>query len=295
MAKVKDKKDKKKKNNISTFILIIVFIIGICLLCYPFVSNLWNTRTQSRAINNYKETVEEFNNAEYEKYFDAADKFNAQIRKLGSEVAITEPELLDGYEDVLNVSGSGIMGYVTIEKINVNLPIYHGTDSSVLNLGAGHLEGTSLPVGGKGTHCVISAHRGFPSALLFTNLDKMEIGDTFTITVLDRVLTYEVDNISIILPDEIENIFIDEDEDYCTLMTCTPYGINTHRLLVRGVRIDTENTTAVHISSDAYKIDTFTVACIAAVPIFVILLIWLIAITHRRKRRSFEDDENEIV
>ncbi len=275
----------KKKGRVTTIVLIVILVVGICVLCYPFVSNLWNSRVQSRAINAYNESYETMTKEEVEAAFAAADEYNANIRQLGSATTIYRPDLLSNYERTLDITGTGIMGYVTIEKIDVELPIYHGTSSSVLNVGAGHLEGTSLPVGGKGTHCVISAHRGLPSSKLFTDLDKLEIGDTFTITVLGEVLTYEVDNISIVLPNEAELIYVDEDEDYCTLMNCTPYGINTHRLLVRGVRIDNDDTN-VHITSDAYQIDTLVVAAVAAVPIFAILLIWLIVSTDRKRKRG---------
>ncbi len=279
------KSKEKKKGRVTTIVLIIILVVGVCVLCYPFVSNLWNTRVQSRAINAYNESYEAMTKEEVKAAFAAADEFNANIRQLGSATTIYRPDLLKNYESTLDITGTGIMGYVTIEKIDVELPIYHGTSSSVLNVGAGHLEGTSLPVGGKGTHCVISAHRGLPSSKLFTDLDKLEIGDTFTLTVLGEVLTYEVDNISIVLPNEAELIYVDEDEDYCTLMTCTPYGINTHRLLVRGVRTDNDDTN-VHITSDAYQIDTLVVAAVAAVPIFAILLIWLIVSTNRKRKRG---------
>ncbi len=293
LKKKKIIKNRKISRNLSTIILVIIFIIGLCLLCYPFVSNLWNKGVQSRAINAYKDTANELSTSDMEQYFRDADEFNAQVRKIGSAVAITQPELLDNYENTLDITGTGIMGYISIDKINVNLPIYHGTDNSVLNMGAGHLEGTSLPIGGKGTHCVISAHRGLPSAMLFTDLDKLEEGDTFVITVLNRTLTYRVDKISIVLPDEIEDLYIDENEDYCTLMTCTPYGINTHRLLVRGIRTDNEEDGTLRVTSDAYKIDTWIVATIAGVPIFIIILVWLIVIT-RKKRRKVSYDETEI-
>lgn len=176
------------------------------------------------------------------------------------------------------------MGYITIQKLGVELPIYHTTNESVLELGVGHLEGTSLPVGGENTHCVLSGHRGLPSAKLFTNLDKMEVGDTFVITVLDRVLTYQVDDISIVLPTQINDLRIEEGKDYCTLMTCTPYGINTHRLLVRGHRIANAESENLHVTSEAQKIEPLLAATVLAVPMFIVLLVWLL-ISTRKKRK----------
>jgi len=224
------------KKNKSTIILILVFFVGLSVMLYPTLSDYVNQLHQSRAVATYAEDVDNLTDADYSAYFDAADAFNAQVA--ANENALYRPDQLTGYNDTLDITGTGIMGYITISKIGVELPIYHGTSDGVLQIAAGHLEGTSLPVGGESTHAVISAHRGLPSAKLFTNLDQLEVGDTFTITVLDRVLTYEVDKISIVLPTETDELKIAEGKDYVTLMTCTPYGINTHRLLVRGERTE---------------------------------------------------------
>lgn len=175
------------------------------------------------------------------------------------------------------------MGYITIDKINVQLPIYHGTSDSVLQVGVGHLEGTSLPVGGASTHCVLSAHRGLPSAVLFTNLDRLEAGDTFTVTVLDRLLTYEVDQISIVLPEQVQDLLITDGQDYMTLMTCTPYGINTHRLLVRGRRVENAAEKHINVTPDATRIDPMLVAPVVALPILLLLL--TVLLVRFRKRR----------
>ncbi|MCD8341883.1 MAG: class C sortase [Clostridiales bacterium] len=280
-------KTKRKKNGkVSTVLLIIVFFVGLSVLLYPSVSNWWNQRVASRAVANYDETVASMTEEDYTAWFEAAEAYNANLASIGSATTITNPDLVDeDYWDTLDITGTGIMGYITIEKIDVQLPIYHGTSEGVLQVAAGHLEGTSLPVGGESTHCVISAHRGLPSALLFTDLDQLEVGDTFTITVLNQVLTYEVDQITIVLPDELENLYIEEGKDYCTLMTCTPYGINTHRLLVRGVR--TENAeTLIRVTAEAYKIDTVIVASAVAVPLMVILLIALLVSTRRKKKKE---------
>ena len=207
------------KKNKSTIILILVFFVGLSVMLYPTLSDYVNQLHQSRAVATYAEDVDKLTDADYSAYFEEADAFNAQIA--ADPDALYFPSRFPAYENTLDVTGTGIMGYITIEKIGVELPIYHGTSDSVLQIAAGHLEGTSLPVGGKSTHAVISAHRGLPSAKLFTNLDRLEVGDTFTITVLDRVLTYEVDNISIVLPTETDNLKVVDGKDYVTLMTCT--------------------------------------------------------------------------
>ncbi|MCD8217181.1 MAG: class C sortase [Clostridiales bacterium] len=277
----------KKKGRLGVVALALILIAGMMVLLYPTVSNWWNKRVQSRAVADYDAAVADLSEAEYAACIAAAEAYNAEIAALGSAATIAAPELVDeDYWDLLDVTGTGIMGYVTIDKINVQLPIYHGTSQSVLSAGAGHLEGSSLPIGGESTHSVISAHRGLPSAMLFTNLDQLEVGDTFVITVLDQVYTYEVDKISIVLPSEVENLYIEEGEDYCTLMTCTPYGINSHRLLVRGVRIDNADANLLHVTAEAYQVDTIIVASAAAVPLLLVLFIWLIVKARRRKKEA---------
>ena len=205
------------KKNKSTIILILVFFVGLSVMLYPTISDYVNQLHQTRAVANYAADVDKLSDADYTAYFEAADAFNAQIA--ADPDALYFPDRFPSYESTLDVTGTGIMGYITIEKIGVELPIYHGTSDAVLQVAAGHLEGTSLPVGGASTHAVISAHRGLPSAKLFTNLDQLEVGDTFTITVLDRTLTYEVDNISIVLPTETDSLKVSEGKDYVTLMT----------------------------------------------------------------------------
>lgn len=255
--------------------------MGLSVMLYPTVSDWWNKRVSTKAIKNYDAIVEEIDEADYTAYFEAVEAYNESIVKIGSSDTIVAPELLENYEDTLDVTGTGIIGYVTIEKINVNLPIYHGTSSAALQAGAGHLEGTSLPIGGESTHSVIVGHRGLPSAKLFTDLDQMEVGDTFTITVLDQVYTYEVDQISIVLPTEIEELYVVDGKDYCTLMTCMPYGVNSHRLLVRGVRVDNTESGILHVTAEAYQIDVIIVATVTAVPLLLLLLIGLLIFTRR--------------
>lgn len=276
------------KKNKSTIILILVFLVGLSVLLYPTISNFVNERHQSRAIAAYDDAVSEMTEEDYTAYFKAARKYN---KKLAADPeAFYEPDKIEGYEDILDVSGTGIMGYISIDKINVELPIYHGTSDGVLEIAAGHLQGTSLPVGGKSTHCVLSAHRGLPSAKLFTDLDEMEEGDTFQITVLNKVMTYEVDKISIVLPEEVDLLQITDGKDYCTLMTCTPYGINTHRLLVRGHRTKTEDISNLHVTSEAFQITPIIVAPIIAAPMLVALLCWLLFHTKKNDKRGNDDE-----
>ena len=261
-----------KKNNKIGILLVLMLFVGVCGLLYPSVSQYWNTKTQSRAVTNYQEILASIKTEDYTAYFDAANKYNQDLSELS--FPLLDYGALQNYEQTLNIAGNGVMGFITINKIGVELPVYHGIAAEILNIACGHLEGTSLPVGGESTHCVLSAHRGLPHAKLFTELDKMELGDTFTITVLDRTVTYQVDQIKVVSPDEINDIQIVPGEDLCTLLTCTPYGINSHRLLVRGTRI--ENAAPVlHVTSNAYRIDSLVATPIVAAPILLILLIVL--------------------
>ena len=279
------------KKNRSTILLILIFLVGLSVMLYPTISDYINQRNQSRAVASYAEDVDQMSDVDYQAYFDAADDYNQRLAATPN--AFFTPEEVSGYNETLDVSGTGIMGYITIPKIGVELPIYHGTSDGVLQVAAGHLEGSSLPVGGAGTHAVISAHRGLPSAKLFTNLDELEVGDTFTITVLDRVLTYEVDLVSIVLPTETDLLQPVEGKDYVTLMTCTPYGINTHRLLVRGKRIETsENEKHIRVTADALRIEPIIVAPILAVPMLVVVLIGMLVVPHFRKRNKNREENH---
>ena len=279
------------KKNRSNIILILIFLVGLSVMLYPTVSDYINQKNQSRAVASYSEEVENLSDVDYQAYFDAADDYNRRLAETPD--AFYRPEQVSGYTDTLDVSGTGIMGYITISKIGVELPIYHGTSDGVLQVAAGHLEGSSLPVGGAGTHAVISAHRGLPSAKLFTNLDELEAGDTFTITVLDRVLTYEVDQISIVLPTETDLLQPVEGKDYVTLMTCTPYGINTHRLLVRGKRIENaENQKHIRVTADALRIEPIIVAPALAVPMLLVMLVVMLAVPRLRKRKNQREENH---
>lgn len=270
---------KKDRTNL---ILVLIFIIGLSVVLYPTVSDYWNSRTQSRAIASYSETVAAMDEEDYNEVFAAAENYNQALGQV--KMPFVNFDQVEGYEELLDVSGTGIMGYVTIEKIRVELPIYHGTEDSVLQIAAGHLQGSSLPVGGKGTHSVISAHRGLPSAKLFTDLGELEEGDTFTVTVLNRKLTYRVNQIRIVEPQEIQELEIDPEQDYCTLMTCTPYGINSHRLLVRGIRIASDDA-GEYIPAEAYQVNTTSVAIGIMVILLLLSLIVLAAIQQYRVRR----------
>lgn len=272
-----------KKSNFSTVILILVFLVGLSLLLYPTISDYWNSLHQSRAIVEYAEQVANLDDERYAKLLADAQSYNESLIKKEDRYEMSDEERAE-YESLLNVSGNGIIGYIEIPLIGCSLPIYHGTDESVLQIAVGHIEGTSLPVGGVGSHCVLSGHRGLPSARLFTDLDKLEIGDTFILRVLDEAMTYEVDQILIVLPYEMEALEIDRKEDYCTLVTCTPYGINSHRLLVRGHRVENqEEAKNVRVTADAMQIEPIIVAPMVAVPMLLILLVILLTSTRRKK------------
>lgn len=271
-----------KKGNVSTFILILVFLLGLSLLLYPTVSDYWNSLHQSRAITKYAEEVAGLNNQDYGQLLADAQNYNKSLLKKTNRFVLSEEER-EEYESLLDVSGTKAIGYIEITKINCYLPIYHGTEETVLQTGIGHIEGSSLPVGGESTHCVLSGHRGLPSAKLFTDLDKLEEGDTFLLYVLDEILTYEVDQILIVEPEDLSALEIEEGEDYCTLVTCTPYGINSHRLLVRGHRIENQYTSNVRVTADAMQIEPIIVAPLAAVPILLVLLIVLLVKTRKKR------------
>ncbi len=282
-----------KKDREST-ILVFIFFIGLSVTLYPFISNYWNSRTQSRAIAEYSDTVSQMDEADYEAMLKEADQYNRKLLDLS--MPFVDYEKLGIYEDILDVSGTGIMGYVSIPLLGVELPIYHGTDDGVLQVAAGHLAGSSFPVGGKGTHAVISAHRGLPSAKLFTDLDELMKGDIFTVTVLNRTITYEVDQIRIVLPQEVGELQIDKEKDYCTLMTCTPYGINSHRLLVRGRRAaDLQGPASDYVPAGATQINPTMVSIVLAIPMVFILLIILLIDQRRvyKKKQKFAAEETE--
>lgn len=281
---------KKKNNNWTTAFLVLLLLAGVSLLLYPSLSDYWNSMHQTRAIASYAETVSQLDTAQYDEMWKAAQDYNRSLAQRETAFALTD-EQKAAYESLLDVSGLGAMGYIEIPEIDCSLPIYHGTEESVLQVAVGHLEWSNLPVGGEGTHCVLSGHRGLPSAKLFTNLDKLAVGDTFLLRVLDEVLTYEVDQILIVEPEQVDALGIVPGEDYCTLVTCTPYGINTHRLLVRGHRVENMPEAArMHVTADATQFDPLLVAPVLAIPVLLLLLMILLVPKRRRKSREDKND-----
>ena len=274
-----------KKNRVTVILLVAVLLAGLSLLLYPFVSNYWNSLHQSQAIAAYMDDVRKLDDSTYEAMWEEAQRYNASLLEDENRFFPNDEEK-QYYEQLLNVSGNGIMGYIEIPSIDVMLPIYHGTSEEVLQVAIGHIEGSSLPIGGESTHSVISGHRGLPSSRLFTDIDQLSEGDTFTLMVLDEVLTYEVDQIRIVEPDDISLLAIEEGQDLCTLVTCTPYGVNSHRLLVRGHRVENQGTGGMfRIMADAMMIDSRYVAIIIAIPILIIVIL-LMAIRSLKRRKK---------
>ena len=260
------------KSKIYTAALLLIFVIGVSLLLYPTVSDYWNSFTSSRAITHYSDEVANMNRELYQQILGEAQAYNQSLVGRSNSYLLSDAQKAE-YERLLNIDGTGVMGYVEVPSIKVALPIYHGTEESVLQVAIGHLEWSSLPVGGASSHCVISGHRGLPSAKLFSDLDEVVEGDIFIMRVLDETFTYEVDQILIVEPQDTEALLIQEGEDLCTLVTCTPYGINTHRLLVRGHRIDNlAESNTIRITSDAMQIEPIIVAPIVAMPMILILV-----------------------
>ena len=270
------------KKHLSTIILVLILVIGLSLLLYPTVADWWNSFHASRAIASYDSIVANLSDEDYTSLFEDAQEYNRKLAQL--KYPLMYYDEIEGYNDLLNITGNGVMGYVEIPRIDVRLPIYHGTSEGVLQIAAGHMEGTSLPTGGESTHCALSAHRGLPSARLFTDLDKLEVGDTFVLNVIDRVLTYEIDQILIVEPTDVEPLYVTEGEDYCTLVTCTPYGINSHRLLVRGHRVENQaQAQTVRVTADAVIVEKLVVAPFILAPILLVMFIWLLVSTRKRK------------
>ena len=294
----KDLMKKWFKENIITITLVSIMVLGLGLISYPTVSDWWNSFHMTRAVETYASSVAQMDTSEYDKLIAEAEAYNETLVRNGLQWNMTEEEAAR-YESILNITGDGIMGYIDIPKIKVTLPVYHGTSESVLQVAIGHIAGTSFPVGGSSTHCSVSGHRGLPSARLFTDIVKLAAGDTWTMTVLNRTITYEVDQIRIVEPIDLEELQIEEGQDYCTLITCTPYGINTHRLLVRGHRIANADGDA-YVTADAFQVDPNYVALGIAACILLLLLAWLVFATsswgrkklqHRKEKREGLADE----
>ena len=275
-----------KRKHISTIFIILIFLVGLGFISYPTVSNLWNQAHQSRAIATYSKQVEKLDDSENKKMLKAARKYNKSLLKKSDHWKLSKKDKKK-YESLLDVSGTGIMGYIEVPKIDCSLPIYHGTDEGALQIAIGHLEGSSLPVGGKNTHCVLSGHRVLPSARLFTDLDQMEEGDIFILNILGRKLAYEVDQIRVVLPEEMSDLEVIEGKDLCTLVTCTPYGINTHRLLVRGHRTKyVEEKVEEQKEVQTKKMDTRLLIAGAAGAVILAVIIIAVVIRRRKRRRN---------
>lgn len=277
----------KNKTNL---LLILILIAGLSLLIYPSFSDYWNSFTQSQVIVDYTKQIDNLDEEKYDRILSEARAYNEKLIGRRNPYLLSDEQKAE-YDELLDISGIGIMGYIEIPSINCTLPVYHGTDDSVLQIAVGHLEWSSLPVGGKGTHCVLSGHRGLPSAKLFTDLDKVVVGDIFILRVLDEVFTYEVDSIMIVEPHETDSLLIEKEKDYCTLITCTPYAINTHRILVRGERVENpEESKNIRVVSEAVQIEPLIIAPIVAVPILLALFVKIMI----PKKKSGGDGYDEI-
>lgn len=274
----------RAKRTGTSFLLIALFALGLSLVLYPSVSNYINSIHQTREIASYAEEVASLDEELCDELWGEAEKYNRLLLTRSNDYSRTDRQK-KLYDKLLNLSATGAMGYIDIPSLSVTLPIYHGTSDAVLQRAVGHIEWTSLPVGGESTHSVLSGHRGLPSSKLFTDLDKLQAGDIFMLRVLNRTLTYEVDRILIVEPLDVLSLSVSEKKDYCTLVTCTPYGINTHRLLVRGHRIENREE-AMHIAliSEAVQIEPLAVAPILAVPLLIMLVIF--TLMPGRDRRS---------
>lgn len=259
------------RKHISTIIAILVFITGLSLLLYPTVSNYWNSKHQTAVVANYSKKIEKMDDQDKQAAIDSAISYNSGLVSNSGRFTPSDSDL-SLYKSLLNADGTGMMGYITIPEIRCKLAIYHSVDDSVLQVGVGHLEGSSLPVGGSSTHCVISGHRGLPSARLFTDIDRLEKGDLFYLHVYGKVLAYEVDKISVVEPEDYGPLEIEEGKDLCTLLTCTPYGINTQRLMVRGHRVVDRLYDESNITSDAARVDTLVVASCVGIVLLLVLL-----------------------
>ena len=289
------KKKASKKNRITAILLVAVLLAGLSLLLYPLVSNYWNSIHQSQAIAAYMDDVSELDDSTYDALWEEVQGYNASLLENENRFFPDEEERQQ-YEQLLSISDDGIIGYIEIPNIDVTLPIYHGTSEEILQVAIGHIEGSSLPVGGLSTHCVISGHRGLPSSRLFTDIDQLSEGDIFTLLVLDEALTYEVDQIRIVEPDDISLLEIKEGEDLCTLVTCTPYGVNSHRLLVRGHRVENQEATGfLRITADAMMIDSRFVAPILAAPILLGIILFMVLRPLKRKKRRAAKGVKEVI
>ena len=279
------------KKTKSTVFMLLFFFMGLIVLLYPSISNYYNQKVQSEAVSSYEKLLSSYKDTDYTEIFNKAYEYNKKLLKVKNP--LINYDEVKNYNKILDINNNGMMGYIEIKKIGIELPIYHGTNNDVLSKAVGHIEGTSLPVGGIGTHSVLSAHRGLPSSKLFTDLDKLEIGDTFEITILNQKLTYEVDKIEIVKPTQTKSLAIDSNNDYVTLMTCTPYGINTHRLLVRGKRIENIEEKKTYVTTECYKISNIIVTPLLALPIIFSLLLMIMFAPPEFNKNEFLNQINK--
>lgn len=282
------------KSRIVNFVLVLLLLIGLALVLYPSFSDYWNSFHQSQVIARYAEDIANITTDRYEELMNGAREWN---RKLANGEIISGKKLtneeIKAYEDVLDPLGTGMIGYIEIPSISCFLGIYHGTSEAVLQIATGHLEWSSLPIGGESTHSVISGHRGLPRAKLFTDLDKLRPGDEFEIYVLGETYTYQIDLINIVEPNDMSSLNIIPGGDYVTLVTCTPYAINSHRLLIRGTRVETIMDNTLHFTSEAMQIDTVLVAAVLSVPILLLLIIYIFLSGSRSDARIREKIKQE--
>lgn len=269
------------RKNLITIILFGMIVVGLGLIAYPSVADWWNSFHQTRAVAAYASVIADMSHEEYDKILNEAAEYNKQIAETGVRWQMSDEEIQE-YNSILDITGTGIMAYIDIPKIHVQLPIYHGTDDAILQIAVGHITGSSLPVGGETSHCIVSGHRGLPSAKLFSDLDELVVGDLWTVNVLDQTLTYEVDQIRVVLPTDLNYLEMEDGKDYCTLVTCTPYGVNTHRLLVRGHRVPNVQGNA-RVTADALQIEPAYVAPFIGIPIILILIVMMIIATRKKK------------
>ncbi|MFK8198588.1 class C sortase [Tuanshanicoccus lijuaniae] len=276
-----------KKQDLTTKLLIVSLVVGLGLIAYPTVANWWNAFHQSRAIMDYETAISQMSNEKYQQLLNEAKAYNQQISEQGINWVLSDAER-DRYNKILNVDGHGNMGYISIPKIKVNLPLYHGVSEAVLQSAIGHIEGSSLPVGGQTSHSIVSGHRGLPSSRLFTDLDRLQVGDRWTVSILNETHTYEVDQIKTVTPNDFQFLQLEPDQDLMTLVTCTPYGVNTHRLLIRGHRVENENGNAM-VVAEAIQIRAIFIAPFLALPLLIILFIGFLSLSKKRQARRIAE------
>ena len=272
-----------KKKRLPDVMLGALFLVGVLILTYPIVSDYWNSIQQGRAVARYDDEVAKMTPEDFSAMWREVEAYNREIASSTAGFHLSD-EQFERYNSLLNLAGAGMMGHIEIAKLGIDLPVYHTVEDPVLQTGIGHIPGSSLPAGGEDTHVLLSGHRGLPTSTLFTNLDKLGEGDLFTLHVLDRALTYQVDQIRIVEPHEVQDLDVVDGQDYVTLITCTPYAINTHRLLVRGHRVD--NIDGQYLPADAVRMDPILVSSLVAAPILIVLFVLYVTHMVRRRRRE---------